>query len=81
MSKPDLPDFSNRHPPFVHQKNARRGSIPIAFVKRGRSLIKVKNPDKLSVCYFCKANVQVKSPGEKNICPSCRDLARTMCFY
>ncbi len=78
MSKRDSADFSKQHPPFVHQKNARRGSIPIAYVKRGDKLVKVKGPDLVSTCYFCGANIRVKVHGEKNTCPSCRDLAELL---
>ena len=70
--------MQNRHSTFIQQKNARKGSNPLAYILRKGKLVKLKKAQKKGMCYFCSRSVRVNSTKVKNFCRSCLDLVEVL---
>ncbi len=67
--------YNRSHPTFIQQKNARKGSEPLAYVMSKGKLIRLKKATKKGKCFFCSRSIRVKNRSAQNFCRACLDLA------
>ncbi len=70
--------MQNRHPTFIQQKNARKGSVPLAYVMSKGKLVRLKKATKKGKYFFCSRSVRVKNLSARNFCQACLDLAEIL---